>query len=218
MDLREQMDAIYADLPLDEIPWHSEEPPAPLVDLVRSRRLPPGRAADLGCGAGSAAIWLAGRDFEVTGIDVSSRAVALAAARAAERGVSCRFLTADLVREVVTPERVGGPCDLVHEWEVLHHVAPADREAYLRNVHGLLRRGGLYLSVCFSEDDPLAGGTGKVRRTRLGTLLHFSSEAELRELFGRLFVVERMETVEVPGRPAPHVAIASLLRPREEPA
>ncbi|MGW0038643.1 class I SAM-dependent methyltransferase [Gordonia sp. NPDC003376] len=46
------------------------------------RGLTPGRALDAGCGAGGEAIWLATRGWQVTGADISGRALAAAAQRA----------------------------------------------------------------------------------------------------------------------------------------
>ena len=82
MDVRAQMERIYGELPLDEIPWNLEEPPQVLVDLVASGRVAPCRTVDLGCGAGNYAVWLALKGFEVTGIDLSAAAIALAQALA----------------------------------------------------------------------------------------------------------------------------------------
>ena len=65
--------------------------------------------------------------------------------------------------------------------------SPSDRKQYVETVHRLLVPGGKYLSVCFSEKDAGFGGTGKERRTPLGTVLYFSSEDELRDLFGPYF-------------------------------
>jgi SAM-dependent methyltransferase len=57
-----------------------------------------GRALDLACGRGSAAVWLAMRGMEVLGVDVSPVAIEAAIALADEAGVAdrCRFLVHDL--------------------------------------------------------------------------------------------------------------------------
>ena len=212
MDLKEQMDRIYGELAPGEIPWNLEDPPALLVGLVDSGRVAPCDAVDLGCGAGSHAVWLAGRGFRVTGVDLSARALELAAGLAARKGVGCRFVAADLTGEVA---ELHGRFDFAYEWEVLHHVFPADRERYAANVRRLLRPGGRYLSVCFSEEDAGFEGAGKYRTTPLGTTLYFSSERELRELFEPLFRVDELRTVEIPGKYQPHRAVAGLMTRRE---
>jgi SAM-dependent methyltransferase len=55
-----------------------------------------GTALDLGCGEGADAIWLASRGWQVTATDISAVALAKAATRAAEAGVSIDFQQHDL--------------------------------------------------------------------------------------------------------------------------
>lgn len=211
MDLREQMDRIYGELPPEEIPWHTATPPPPLVDLVESGRVSPCRAVDLGCGAGHHAVWLARRGFDVTGLDVSPAAVARAEDLARSTGAACRFAVADILE----PEaRFDARFEFAYDWLVLHHVFPADRPRYAANVHRMLCPGSLYLSVCFSEDDRGIAGEGKYRQPRLGTQLYLSSEQEIRELLGPLFDILELGTVDVEGTRSPHRAVQALGRKR----
>ena len=71
----------------------SREPNAFLAELADA--LPPGRALDLGAGEGRNAVWLAGRGWRVTALDVSAVALARAAERAAEEGVELDRVEAD---------------------------------------------------------------------------------------------------------------------------
>jgi SAM-dependent methyltransferase len=207
------MDAIYQDLSLDAIPWHNADPPDALVELVESRWVSPSTAIDLGCGAGHHAIWLATRGFQVTGLDLSPAALGIAERLAAEQGVRCRFIARDLTTVV---DDLDDRFDFAYDWQVLHHVFPADREQYVANVHRLLRSRGKYLSVCFSEDEPASfGGEGKYRTTPLGTVLYFSSAAELRELFAPHFDIEQLCTIELAGKHGPHLGIKALLSRRD---
>jgi len=202
------IDRIYQTVPLDSIPWNSGTPPDALVALVTGGIVRPCRTIDLGCGAGNYAIWLAGLGFDVTGVDSSPTAIRIAEKNAREKGVRCRFIVADLLGDL---HEVSGTFDFAFDWELLHHIFPEDRETYARNVHRVLSHGGTYLSVCFSEEDPQFGGTGKFRRTPIGTTLYFSSESELRELFSPYFVVRELKTIEIGGRYGPHQAIYALL-------
>ena len=160
MDVRAQMERIYGELRLDEIPWNLETPPRLLVDLLQSGRVAPCRAVDLGCGAGNYAVWLALRGFDVTGIDLSAVAIALAQQLARSKGAACRFIVSDLLEPT---DAFDGSFDFAYDWLVLHHVFPDDRPRYVASVHRMLRPGGLYLSVCFSEDDRGIAGEGTGR-------------------------------------------------------
>lgn len=211
MDVRGQMDRIYAELPLDEIPWNLEAPPRLLVDFIQTGRVAPCRAIDLGCGAGNYAVWLALQGFDVTGVDWSAAAVSRAQELTRSKNVACRFIVADLLEPTTAFD---GGFDFAYDWLVLHHVFPDDRPRYVASVLRLLRPGGLYLSVCFSEEDRAIAGEGKCRQPQLGTLLYLSSEQEIRDLFEPLFDVEEISTVEIEGKRAPHRAVKALMRKR----
>jgi cyclopropane fatty-acyl-phospholipid synthase-like methyltransferase len=201
------VDRIYRDIPLDNIPWNSESPPDALVRLVQDGKVRPCTTIDLGCGAGNYAIYLSGLGFDVTGVDSSPTAIKIAEEHAKKRGVRCRFIVADLLGDV---HEVTGTFDFAYDWEFLHHIFPEDREAYIRNVHKVLNPGATYFSVCFSEKDPQFGGSGKFRTTRIGTKLYFSSESELRDLVSPYFRIRELKTIDVRSRFGPHVAIAVL--------
>jgi SAM-dependent methyltransferase len=211
MNLREQMESIYRELPLDRIPWNLEEPPELLVDLIQTRKIAPCDAVDIGCGCGNYTVWLAAQGFRMTGIDISPAAIALAGQLAREKGVECRFLEGDLTEDVARHE---GAFDLGYDWEVLHHVFPKRRQAYVSNVDRMLRPGATHLSVCFSEEDPDFGGSGKYRQTPLGTTLYFSSEEEIERLFSQKFRVLELDTTTIVGKYGPHMAVVALLERR----
>ncbi|MGA2934856.1 MAG: class I SAM-dependent methyltransferase [Methanomicrobiales archaeon] len=201
------IDGIYRRMPLDKIPWNNETPPDALVDLVASGKVKPCRTIDLGCGAGNYAIYLASVGFDVTGVDGSPTAIAIAREKAEEQGIRCSFVVADLLGDL---HEVDGTFDFAYDWEVLHHIFHEDRETYVKNVHKILNPGATYLSVCFSEEDPQFGGKGKFRKTTIGTVLYFSSETEIRELFSPYFSIKELRTIKVSGKYGPHQAIYAL--------
>lgn len=197
------MDKIYRDVPLENIPWNIETPPRALVELVESGKVKPCKAIDLGCGAGNYAIYLASKGFDVTGIDVSPTAIGIAKENARKKGVRCKFIVADVLGDL---HEIKETFDLAYDWELLHHIFPDEREKYVENVRRLLNPGGRYLSVCFNENDPGFGGTGKYRKTRLGTVLYFSSLEELKGLFEPYFKIEKAKTVTILGKGVEHIA------------
>jgi len=201
------IDRIYQKIPLDKIPWNSETPPDALVELVHSGKVQPCKTIDLGCGAGNYAIYLAGEGFEVTGVDSSPTAIKIATENAQKRGVKCRFIVADLLGDL---HEVKETFEFGYDWELLHHIFPEDRKKYVENVYNLLKPGAKYLSVCFSEKDPQFGGTDKFRKTQLGTVLYFSSESEIRDLFSPYFAIEELKTIEINTKFASHCVIYSF--------
>jgi SAM-dependent methyltransferase len=205
------MDEIYRNRALGEIPWIVEKPPTVLVDLIESGVIRPCKAVDLGCGTGNYAIYLAGRGFRVTGVDISPTAISIARENAKSKGARCDFIAADVLGDL---QEVGGTFDFAYDWELLHHIFPEQRAKYVENVSRLLNPNGRYLSVCFSEKSPQFGGSGKYRETPLGTVLYFSSETELRDLFERYFQISELKTIQISGKAAPHLAVYALMEKR----
>ncbi|UCC81404.1 MAG: class I SAM-dependent methyltransferase [Candidatus Zixiibacteriota bacterium] len=196
------MERVYGEMPPDSIPWNLSEPPALLVAAVETGKIKPCKTADLGCGAGNYAIWLAQQGFDVTGMDISENAIKLAEQHAKEKEVPCRFVVSDLLGNL---SEYHESFDFAYDWELLHHISPEDRPAYIQSVHKILRPKGTYFSVCFSEKDPDFGGEGKFRKTPLGTILYFSSEEELKELFEPFFSILELSTLEIKGKYGPHM-------------
>jgi len=205
--IKDQMEKIYSTIPPEQIPWNKETPPDILKHLVESGKITPCKVIELGCGTGNSLIYLSTKGFDPTGIDISETAIDIAKKSASEKGVKCNFITADILGDL---SGIHDEYDFVYDWQVLHHIFPEDREKYINNVYRLLKPGGQYLSVCFSEDSPQFGGKGKYRKTPLETVLYFSSEDEIRELFGPVFEIEELKTVDIEGNVGTHRAIYAL--------
>jgi 2-polyprenyl-3-methyl-5-hydroxy-6-metoxy-1,4-benzoquinol methylase len=202
-----KIERVYQTMPRDQIPWHRESPPLELVDLVKSGKISPCRTIELGCGLGSAALFLASNGFDVLGVDASSAAIDHARADAESRGIECRFQRMNILTDL---ENIPNQFEFALDWEVFHHIDPSDRPRYLAAVKRLLRPGGRYLSTGFSREDEHFG-TGPYRKTPLGTMLYFSSEDELRELFSRYFSILELKPIQIPGKTTPHSAIFCLM-------
>jgi len=91
------MERVYAKAtkPSDLL-WHSEEPSTFLIKAIHERRQP-GRALDLGCGAGVFSVYLAKAGYQVTGLDFIPKALEMAQALAHENKVSVNWVQADLL-------------------------------------------------------------------------------------------------------------------------
>lgn len=131
--------------------------------------LPPGRALDAGAGEGGDALWLAGRGWQVTALDLSQVAIERGAQAAVERGLADRveWRQADLAEEPPP----AGAFDLVTS-AFLH--PPADvREKVLGGLAAAVAPGGTLLVVNHDPSD-LALGIRKDARPE-----YFASAAEL---------------------------------------
>lgn len=113
--------------------------------------LPPGRALDLGCGEGADALWLAGRGWTVTGVDLSTVALERAAKRAAEVGGPVAGRTDWQQRDLCSWRPDPGVYDLVTAQYL--QLPAADREPLFAALAGAVAPGGVLLIVGHHPSD-----------------------------------------------------------------
>ena len=82
-----------------DLPWAHDEPTLFLAEICERRK--PGRALDIGCGAGTDSVYLARKGWDVTSLDFMPKALKFTQRRAAEAGVSVRPVEADITEWVV---------------------------------------------------------------------------------------------------------------------
>ena len=68
-----------------DLPWAHDEPTLFLAEICRKRK--PGRALDIGCGAGTDSVFLATQGWDVTALDFMPKALEYTEQRAREAGV-----------------------------------------------------------------------------------------------------------------------------------
>jgi SAM-dependent methyltransferase len=112
--------------------------------------LTPGTALDLGCGAGGDALWLAGRGWRVTAVDISANAVRHLAENAQARGLHAVLSVAcvDLAEDF--PE---GSFDLVSA-QYFHTPFALPRTRVLRTAAHALSPGGRLVVVDHGSTAP----------------------------------------------------------------
>ncbi|MFV2106883.1 FAD-dependent oxidoreductase [Micromonospora sp. LOL_015] len=155
--------------------------------------LPAGTACDVGAGEGADAIWLAGRGWEVTAVDVSAVALRRGAEQAATAGddVAGRLTwqPADLRTWDPGPDRF----DLVTAQFM--HLPDPDRAMLHRRLVAAVRPGGTLLIVGHHPSDLDVPG---LRRPRMRDLL-FTAEQVAAVLDPQEWASIRAETVPRPG-------------------
>lgn len=169
---------------------HGAGDPIELIEIDPSLeeevvRLTPGRALDLGSGAGGNAVWLTQRGWRVTGVDFSSVGLERARALARAHGVGVDWVLADLLEW--RPQEAS--FDLVTL--VFIHMAPADRRAVHRMAVRAVAPGGTLLVVGHDRSNLVEGTGGPQDPEVLFTAAEIASE-----LPG--LTIERAETVRRP--------------------
>jgi SAM-dependent methyltransferase len=133
-------------------PWDVGRPDFNLIDMALQWPIPGGPALEIGCGTGSNAVWLAEHSFEVTGTDVSEKAIQMARERAADTGVTCVFLVKDFLNAKVP----GAPFSFAFDRGCFHSFdSDEERNRFSENVSLHLEKHGLWLSLIGSIDGGL---------------------------------------------------------------
>jgi SAM-dependent methyltransferase len=147
-------------------PWDIGRPQPAFVELERTGELKKGRTLDVGCGTGENVLYLAGNGFSVIGVDLSSRAVATAKAKAVERKLKADFRTGN----ALSLDFKDGLFDNVIDSGLFHTFKDNDRPRYAREIARVLGPIGKYFMLCFSEDEPTGwGGPRRVSRAEIET-------------------------------------------------
>lgn len=149
----ERWEKRYKEENVEEMPWYTPELDPDLDQALSDLEIAGGKVLDLGTGPGTQAIALAGRGFEVTGVDLSPTAVSEAAGRASEKGVEIRFL-----QDNILETRLKETFDFIFDRGCFHVFSHQYRDDYIRTVHSLLKEGGLFFLKCFSHLEPSQEG------------------------------------------------------------
>ena len=105
------------------LPWAHAEPSLFLAEVCREKA--PGKALDIGCGAGTDSVYLARQGWDVTSLDFMPKALEYTQQRASEAGVNVTPVEAD-----ITAWEPPQQYDLVLDHGLLHNMDPKRYEAY----------------------------------------------------------------------------------------
>jgi SAM-dependent methyltransferase len=167
-----EFEAAYAATP----PWDIGEPQPAFATLAADGRLR-GRVLDVGCGTGEHVLMAADEGCEAVGIDIASSAIRLARAKASQRGISARFIVGD-ARNLAS---LGEQFDVVLDCGLFHVFDDEDRAPFVASLACVIRPGGEYFMLCFSENEPPGWGPRRV------------TQDEIREAFADGWHVEAIE-------------------------
>jgi SAM-dependent methyltransferase len=156
-----------------------------------------------GAGYGRHTGFFAAEGFDVHAIEISEVAIGLAG----RSGAGVIWHRGSVLEMPFSGDRY----DAIYCFNLLHFFRAADRRAFIGKCAGQLRTGGIAFFTVFSEKEPGYGRGRKVEEdtfeTKPGRPTHFFSEADLRDHFAGLEVLETglAEDPENHGDEGPHV-------------
>jgi len=185
----EDFDALYAGTP----PWDIGRPQPAFLALAEAGAVQ-GRVLDVGCGTGEHVLMAAGLGLEATGVDTAATAIDAARGKARDRGLTARFLVWDALRLAA----LGELFDTVLDSGLFHVFQDDDRPRFVDGLRAVVRPGGRYLMLCFSDRQPGAWGPRRV------------TQAEIRASFGDGWRVDSIEQARFDVTIDPDGALAWL--------
>jgi SAM-dependent methyltransferase len=133
-------------------PWDVGRP-QPAVARLAAEGGFTGPVLDAGCGAGENALLVASLGLPVLGVDVAETALAIARAKAGDRGLQVEFAAADAFRL----EDLGRRFETVLDSGLFHTFDGGERPRYVASLASVTEHEGTLYVLCFSDDGP---GTG----------------------------------------------------------
>lgn len=158
-----------------------------------------GKILDVGCGNGRHVVFFAEQGFDVYGIDVSDKAIEIAKAWLAEKGLKAHLKVGD-IEKLTFEDRY---FDVVVSNEVLDHVLFSKAKKAMREIRRVLANCGcIYITLRSTEDSEYGRGEEVDRNTFVlqegyekGLIQHFFDLEELQELLAgfKIFDIEIYE-------------------------
>jgi SAM-dependent methyltransferase len=140
----EEFEASYEGTP----PWDIGRPQLAFAALAEAGAFA-GPLLDVGCGTGEHVLMAAAAGLDATGIDIAPTAIRLAREKAAERGLTATFVAGDaLAMDFDEAFTTALDCGCFHTFD------DADRERLVASLATVVRPGGRYVMLCFSDSEP----------------------------------------------------------------
>lgn len=135
------------------------------MSLVENREMvQPSIVLDVGCGTGENAIFFAQNKFAVSGLDLAGEAIDQAKSKAKERNVRVDFRVGD----ALALNFKASTFDYVTDSGLFHTFNDAQRPVFRDEIARVLKTGGIYFMMCFSDKEPTNwGGPRRVSKVEI---------------------------------------------------
>jgi SAM-dependent methyltransferase len=133
-------------------PWDIGRPQPAIVGLASEGGFA-GAVLDAGCGTGENALHVASLGLSVLGVDVAETALAMARAKADDRGIEVEFAAGDAFQL----ERLGRRFERVLDCGLFHTFDSDERPRYVASLGSVTEHDGTLYVLCFSDEGSDAG-------------------------------------------------------------
>ncbi|WP_308492402.1 class I SAM-dependent methyltransferase [Microbacterium terrisoli] len=117
-----------------------------------------GTVVEFGCGTGEQTLLAARRGARAIGLDISSRAIARAQAKAAAAGLAAQFEVADVLDAASLPADLEAVADLVIDSGTFHMFGAHDRHRYAASAERVLTPSGRCMLLTVRPDPARSWG------------------------------------------------------------
>lgn len=142
--------------------WDIGRPQRAFLELARIGEIS-GSVLDVGCGTGEHALMAAGIGLDVTGIDISPTAIQVAELKARDRRLRAKFLVISTLRMTELDEQF----DTVLDCGMFHLLRGEERLRFTDSLRAVLRPGGRYFMMCFSDQQPGYGAAQRISQQEI---------------------------------------------------
>lgn len=157
--------------------WEIGRPQRAFINLAMMGKIK-GRVLDMGCGTGEHVLMAAVLGLDAVGVDTSPTAIRIAEGKAHKRGLRTTFLVSD----VLLTDELDAEFDTVLDCGMFHNLADENRTVFADRIHAVLRPGGWYIMLCFSDQRPRSGAARTI------------SQEEIHRTFSNGFRIDSIES------------------------
>jgi len=143
-------------------PWDIGKPQPEFVKLEKSGKIQ-GQILDVGCGAGENTLFFSEKGYDITGVDFTPSAIAMAKQRAKQRHLNAKFI----IQNVLELSNLQQKFDTLIDSGVFHVFDDEQRVHYVKSLGSVLREQGIYYMLVFSDQEPLGYGPRRISQLEI---------------------------------------------------
>jgi len=140
--------SLYNDMNVEDMPWYLPDLDPDLKEALSKYQISSGSFLDVGTGPGTQAIALSKMGFEVTGVDISAKAIE----NAQKLNEKVIFLQDDILNT-----RINQKFNSIFDRGCFHIIDENKRPVYITEILKLLTPEGMLFLKCFSDKNPDTG-------------------------------------------------------------